>query len=65
VVLTSSWRKEDARFPKHTPYKLWCSWVAEHTWHCVGHAFPRLWGHCSKRVNQLGYALRLDVIPAL
>ena len=28
VVLTSSWRKEDARFPKHTPYKLGCSWVA-------------------------------------
>lgn len=28
VVLTNSLRKEDARFPKHTPYKWWCSLVA-------------------------------------
>ena len=28
VVLTNSLRTEDARFPKHTPYKWWCSLVA-------------------------------------
>ena len=28
VVLTNSLRKEDARFPKYTSCKLWCSLVA-------------------------------------
>ena len=27
VAMTNSSRTEDARFPKHTPYKWWCALV--------------------------------------
>lgn len=42
VVLTNSLRKEDARFPRHTPYK-WC---------CALVAVPSSWGTAHPGTNQ-------------